>query len=383
MPRRSRSWASAILGTISPRGESTAIPRWTLRCTSRFSPASSRLEFTVGWSRAARTRPSAANVSGVMDRPAMSSRARAARIREVIAVTSTSTHSVTCTAVKADDVIAWAIIRPTCVSRHDLAPAAVSGTRHGGRGHRSPGNRGPRAARGRPRDVVVGDRPVRPGGHDLGQVHVEVARQPADGRLGAHLVAAQPGLQRPPELQAALADRATPLTGRAGLDVVGPVRRPARPAQGRLLRLDPGPDEHCGPRARTWGRSGCVTRLRAWLGIRLPGHSRCARATHRTRGTPPRALRIGGAGRLHPVLDPDDRLPDGHRRPPVPPARSTTTPAYGLGSSTAALAVSTSSRIWLTTTVSPTATRQPSTSASVRPSPASGIRNSCSTGPPQ
>jgi hypothetical protein len=53
-----------------------------------------------------------------------------------------------------------------------------------------------------------------------------------------------------------------------------------------------------------------------------------------------------------------------------------TTPAYGLGSSTTALAVSMSTMIWLMVTVSPGFTRQVTMSASVRPSPTSGSRNS-------
>ena len=53
-----------------------------------------------------------------------------------------------------------------------------------------------------------------------------------------------------------------------------------------------------------------------------------------------------------------------------------TTPAYGLGSSTTALAVSISTMIWFTVTVSPGFTRQLTMSASVSPSPTSGRRNS-------
>ena len=53
-----------------------------------------------------------------------------------------------------------------------------------------------------------------------------------------------------------------------------------------------------------------------------------------------------------------------------------TTPAYGLGSSTTALAVSMSTMIWFTVTVSPGCTRQLTMSASVSPSPTSGRRNS-------
>ena len=53
-----------------------------------------------------------------------------------------------------------------------------------------------------------------------------------------------------------------------------------------------------------------------------------------------------------------------------------TTPAYGLGSSTTALAVSMSTMIWFTVTVSPGFTRQLTMSASVSPSPTSGRRNS-------
>src|SRR5688500_14999432 len=49
-----------------------------------------------------------------------------------------------------------------------------------------------------------------------------------------------------------------------------------------------------------------------------------------------------------------------------------TTPANGLGSSTIDFAVSMSTRMSLTWTVSPTATRQVTISASVRPSPTSG-----------
>ncbi len=54
---------------------------------------------------------------------------------------------------------------------------------------------------------------------------------------------------------------------------------------------------------------------------------------------------------------------------------SATTPAYGLGSSTTALAVSMSTMIWFTVTVSPGFTRQVTMSASVSPSPTSGSRN--------
>src|SRR5271166_6083282 len=57
-------------------------------------------------------------------------------------------------------------------------------------------------------------------------------------------------------------------------------------------------------------------------------------------------------------------------------SRSATTPAYGLGSSTTALAVSISTMIWLTVTVSPGCTCHLTMSASVRPSPTSGSLNS-------
>ncbi len=49
-----------------------------------------------------------------------------------------------------------------------------------------------------------------------------------------------------------------------------------------------------------------------------------------------------------------------------------TLPANGDGNSTAAFAVSISTRIWFTPTWSPGATRHPRISASVRPSPTSG-----------
>ncbi len=55
---------------------------------------------------------------------------------------------------------------------------------------------------------------------------------------------------------------------------------------------------------------------------------------------------------------------------------SLTTPSYGIGSSTAAFAVSTSQITWPSVTVSPTATYHLRISASVSPSPTSGIRNS-------
>ena len=58
---------------------------------------------------------------------------------------------------------------------------------------------------------------------------------------------------------------------------------------------------------------------------------------------------------------------------------SVTRPANGTGSSTSDFAVSTSTTMSLTFTVSPLATRQVTISASVRPSPGSGSRN-CWTG---
>ena len=60
---------------------------------------------------------------------------------------------------------------------------------------------------------------------------------------------------------------------------------------------------------------------------------------------------------------------------PAACSSSTTVPAHGEGSSTAALAVSTSHSGWLTVTVSPTATSHCRISPSVRPSPTSGSLN--------
>ena len=57
-----------------------------------------------------------------------------------------------------------------------------------------------------------------------------------------------------------------------------------------------------------------------------------------------------------------------------------TTPAHGDGSSTSDFAVSISTSTWLTATASPGITRHSTISASVRPSPASGSGNCCSTG---
>src|ERR1700690_2122464 len=56
--------------------------------------------------------------------------------------------------------------------------------------------------------------------------------------------------------------------------------------------------------------------------------------------------------------------------------RAATVPANGTGTSTAALAVSTSTTGWSIVTWSPTATCQAMTSASARPSPRSGSRKS-------
>ena len=53
-----------------------------------------------------------------------------------------------------------------------------------------------------------------------------------------------------------------------------------------------------------------------------------------------------------------------------------TTPENGEGNSTSDFAVSISTSTWLTSTLSPTCTRQDTISASVRPSPASGSANS-------
>ena len=61
---------------------------------------------------------------------------------------------------------------------------------------------------------------------------------------------------------------------------------------------------------------------------------------------------------------------------PSSTSSAVTTPANGLGSSTIDLAVSMSTMMSLTLTVSPTATRQVTISASVRPSPTSGSLNS-------
>src|SRR6202046_3291163 len=56
-----------------------------------------------------------------------------------------------------------------------------------------------------------------------------------------------------------------------------------------------------------------------------------------------------------------------------------TVPAYGLGTSTTALAVSISTMTWLIVTWSPGLTCQDTMSASVRPSPTSGSLNSLSS----
>ena len=57
---------------------------------------------------------------------------------------------------------------------------------------------------------------------------------------------------------------------------------------------------------------------------------------------------------------------------PGSPCRAMTLPATGEVSSTVALSVITSARIWSSATVSPTLTCQPTSSASAVPSPTSG-----------
>src|SRR6266567_3602241 len=56
-------------------------------------------------------------------------------------------------------------------------------------------------------------------------------------------------------------------------------------------------------------------------------------------------------------------------------SRFSTTPSYGLGNSTTALAVSISTMIWLMLILSPGCTSHLTMSASVRPSPTSGSLN--------
>ena len=61
---------------------------------------------------------------------------------------------------------------------------------------------------------------------------------------------------------------------------------------------------------------------------------------------------------------------------PSATSSAATVPAYGIGNSTNDFAVSISTTMSLTLTTSPTATRQVTMSASVRPSPGSGSLNS-------
>ena len=63
---------------------------------------------------------------------------------------------------------------------------------------------------------------------------------------------------------------------------------------------------------------------------------------------------------------------------PTPTSSACTRPANGDGNSTAAFAVSISAITWFTVSMSPTVTRHSSTSASVNPSPTSGIEKVCS-----
>src|SRR3569833_3011036 len=94
----------------------------------------------------------------------------------------------------------------------------------------------------------------------------------------------------------------------------------------------------------------------------------------RTLPLPDDAAAVVTPGSANPPTD-SSGAPTG-RSCPGSPCSADTTPANGTGTSTAAFAVSTSTTIWSTLTVSPTLTCQFRIAASVRPSPRSGRRKS-------
>ena len=153
-PARTSDSVSAwpIRGTSRPRSVATARPRCTPACWMITSASASNVALTRGWRRAAdhqgvrrqdRRRP--LQIRGAWSRNRSSSRSDS--------LTSTSSHSVTCGAVKAEATIAWAMDRMT--PRTGMicsAPGGVSSVRR------------------RPFHVGTGDHPAGAGGVDRGQV---------------------------------------------------------------------------------------------------------------------------------------------------------------------------------------------------------------------
>ena len=148
-------------------------------------------------------------------------------------------------------------------------------------------------------------------------------------------------------------------------------------------------------RARRHGRARLPTRNRpGWRSGRRPLLRRSLRRPVSSSGLPGRRLlRVARLGcplsaRSRPLRTAGNSPPPGSVSTVmigVPTSTVTpgctsswwTRPAKGDGSSTAAFAVSISTITWLTVSTSPTATRQPRISASVSPSPTSGIEKVC------
>ena len=227
-----------------------------------------------------------------------------------------------------------------------------------------------RAGRGRRRrglHVVAGDRALRAGAGDRGQVDAEVPGQLAHRRLGQHRHRA--GGRRRRRWPRRRPERRPPATGAAALGAgagtgaaggVGLARRGAWPrrSSGRSRPAPPCgrpvPDHRSG-RARPRPR---------------PARSRPRPATRPT--APGGASASGRAGSVSMAMigAPTSTI--------VPSAWKivVTLPAHFAGISTAALAVSTSTIGWFSSIVSPTLTSHLRISPSVRPSPRSGRLNS-------
>ena len=255
---------------------------------------------------------------------------------------------------------------------------------------RRTGSRGGRSVRGRAGDVGLDvgtgdDATLARGGH-LVQAHAEVLGQLADRRLGqdptGSRLAADHRLGGPRSSSGPVAEgdvgRGDELVGVVRREVLGGGAGLAR-SSFRLGLLDAVADEDRGATGRrraadlaffdlipvtSAGDTGVDLRRRRPFD---PGLDRTLRGASLTVVGAPGAVSTEMIGVPTSTVSPSSTC------------SSVTRPANGTGSSTRDFAVSTSTTMSLTFTVSPLATRQVTISASVRPSPGSGSRN-CWTG---
>ena len=101
--------ASLMLGTMSPRGVAAAMPRFTPPLSTISWAASSQDELSSGLRFSAISTALATISSGEILTSAKSRRALIVLTSSIVAVTSASTHTVTCGAVNADCTIAAAV----------------------------------------------------------------------------------------------------------------------------------------------------------------------------------------------------------------------------------------------------------------------------------